>query len=239
MNYIYSPIEDQVKKLYHHLSINVPEEIDMIDIAAKLDIWLYFESIGSKAIEQNGVFSMFIDKRLPPQQQWQDFGHELCHALLHCGNQLNLPREFVMYQESKARNFALHFCIPTFMLEKLDLPSNKKEVIEVIAKTFNVETTFAKLRLERWIHQKDSFLFYEKIAESMIHYETEKETNEDIYLGSDVNDLPAPPELIDEVFKELKIESFHCRGPITIGLLQYLKDENQWLVRKEKLVMSK
>ena len=30
MDYICTPIED-VKKLYHHLSIHVPEELDMID----------------------------------------------------------------------------------------------------------------------------------------------------------------------------------------------------------------
>ena len=33
MDYIYTPIEDYVKKLYHHLSIHVPEELDMIVIA--------------------------------------------------------------------------------------------------------------------------------------------------------------------------------------------------------------
>jgi hypothetical protein len=77
MTYIYTPIEDYVEKLYHHLSINVPEEIDMIDIAAKLDVWPHFECIGSKAIERNGINSIFIDNRISGQEQWQDFGHEL------------------------------------------------------------------------------------------------------------------------------------------------------------------
>ncbi|MEH7354030.1 ImmA/IrrE family metallo-endopeptidase [Neobacillus drentensis] len=198
MNYIYNPLEDQVKKLYQHLSTIVPEEIDMIDIAAKLDIWLHFEDLSSKAIEHSGVYSMFIDRRLSPQQQWQDFGHELCHALMHSGNQLNLPLEFVMYQESKARNFALHFCIPTFMLERLDLPPIKKEAIEVISKTFNVELNFAKVRLEQWLQQQDSFLFFEKIVEATPLYELEQSSNEVIYLGSDVDDLPAPPEMIED-----------------------------------------
>ncbi|WP_149865378.1 ImmA/IrrE family metallo-endopeptidase [Bacillus zhangzhouensis] len=32
-----------------------------------------------------------INTRLSPQEQWQDFGHELCHALRHEGNQLIMP----------------------------------------------------------------------------------------------------------------------------------------------------
>jgi len=38
-----------------------------------------------------------------------------------------------------------------------------------------------------------------------------------------VDDLPAPLEMIEEVFKELEIESFSCSGPITIGLLNHLR----------------
>jgi Zn-dependent peptidase ImmA (M78 family) len=190
MNYNYSTIEEYVKNLYHQLSINVPEQIDMIDIAVKLDIWLHFEDIKSKAIEKNDIHSIFIDRRLNQQEQWQDFAHELCHVLMHCGNQLHLPSDFIEYQESKAKNFAYHFCVPTFMLEKLVFPSRKQEVIWLIAQTFNVEYTFAKIRLDRWILQKESSIFYEKLAESTVFYpieinsvinldnELEKELNE-------------------------------------------------------------
>jgi Zn-dependent peptidase ImmA (M78 family) len=239
MNYIYNPLEDQVKKLYQHLSINVPEQIDMIDIAAKLDIWLHFESVSSKAIERNGVYSMFIDKRLSTQEQWQDFGHELCHALLHCGNQLNLPREFVMYQESKARNFALHFCIPTFMLEKLDLPSMEKEAIEMISKSFNVDLKFAKTRLLGWVQQQKSHLFYKKISEPTSYYEVEPESNKVIYLGSDVTDLPAPPEMIEEFLKEIGDKGFSCSAPLTIGIIQHMKSIFKSMDTEKTLVNNK
>jgi Zn-dependent peptidase ImmA (M78 family) len=172
MNYNYSTIEEYVKILYHQLSIYVPEQIDMIDIAVKLDVWLHFEDIKSKAIEKNDIHSIFIDRRLTQQEQWQDFAHELCHVLMHCGNQLYLPSDFIQYQESKAKNFAYHFCVPTFMLEKLVFPTRKKEAIWLIAQTFNVEYSFAKIRLDRWILQRESNLFYEKVAESISSYQT-------------------------------------------------------------------
>jgi Zn-dependent peptidase ImmA (M78 family) len=173
MNYNYSTIEEYVKNLYHQLSIYVPEQIDMIDIAVKLDIWLHYENVKSKAIEKDDVHSIFIDHRLSPQEQWQDFAHELCHVLMHCGSQLHLPPDFIEYQESKAKNFAYQFCVPTFMLEKLVFPARKKEAIWLIAQTFNVEYTFAKIRLDRWILQKESNVIYEKLAESTASYQNE------------------------------------------------------------------
>lgn len=214
MNYIYTPIEDYMKKMYHHLSIYVPEEIDMIEIAAKLDIWLHFEDLGSRAIERNGIYSIFIDKRSSRQEQWQDFGHELCHALIHCGNQLQLPREFILFQESKARNFAFHFCIPTFMLEKLELPKMKKEAIELIAMMFNVTRDFAKKRMERWIQQQEGFMFFEKLAESPAYYESDDELDKVRYLDDDleetvkferlINSLDLPEEVKDETISDYK-----------------------------------
>jgi Zn-dependent peptidase ImmA (M78 family) len=214
MTYIFTPIEDYVQKLYHHLSIHVPEQIDMIDIAAKLDVWLHFECIGSKAIERNGIYSIFIDNRISNQEQWQDFGHELCHALIHCGNQLQLPKDFISFQESKARNFALHFCIPTFMLEKLELPTMKKEAIEFIAMTFNVTTDFAKKRMERWIQQQESFMLFEKLAESPACYETDHDHDKVRYLDDDleddvkferlINSLDLPEEVKAEIISDYK-----------------------------------
>jgi Zn-dependent peptidase ImmA (M78 family) len=239
MNYIYTSIEDYVKKMYHHLSIFVPEEIDMIEIAARLNIWLYFENVKSKAVERNEVFSMFIDRRLSPQEQWQDFGHELCHVLMHSGNQLQLPPDFILYQESKANNFSLHFCVPTFMLEQLELPAIKREAIEFIAKTFNVEMEFAKVRLERWISQKESYMFYKWVADQSVHYHVENKASDVIYVGRDVDDLPAPPEMLDELYKEFGEVTFFGKSTITIGMVKGYREISKLINEaNEKKVMS-
>ncbi|MCT8138594.1 ImmA/IrrE family metallo-endopeptidase [Anaerobacillus sp. CMMVII] len=90
-----------------------------------------------------------INPKLTPQEQWEDFGHELCHALRQYGSQLSMPDDYIFYQEEKADNFALHFCVPTFMLERIDLPQYRTKAIEVIAETFHVTFEFAKKRLEK------------------------------------------------------------------------------------------
>ncbi|MDJ1631941.1 hypothetical protein QNN00_23060 [Bacillus velezensis] len=42
----------------------------------------------------NGEYSVVLDARASPQEQWQDFVHELCHVLKHTGNQFHMNRMF-------------------------------------------------------------------------------------------------------------------------------------------------
>ncbi|PEF23150.1 ImmA/IrrE family metallo-endopeptidase [Bacillus pseudomycoides] len=148
--YYTTQLEDYIQHLYQSLSIIVPEQIDMMEIAKKLNIWLYFAPFGSHAMERNQIASLIIDNRISQPEQWEDFGHEICHILLHSGNQLLMHKMFLDYQEAKARNFALQFCVPTFMLRKLP-PLQLKTCI--IAEKFNVTPQFAEKRLLHYENQ--------------------------------------------------------------------------------------
>ncbi|SFI03223.1 MULTISPECIES: ImmA/IrrE family metallo-endopeptidase [unclassified Bacillus (in: firmicutes)] len=151
--YYTTQLEDYTKNLYQSLSIFVPEQVDMMKIAQKLNIWLYFAPIGSCAIDRNGLVSIILDNRKSPQEQFEDFGHEIAHLLFHSGNQLNMPKMFLDYQEAKAQNFAMHFCIPTFMLQKLTLPSSRLEATHILSNTFNVTVELANKRLTHYERQ--------------------------------------------------------------------------------------
>lgn len=145
--------EDYIKNLYESLSIFIPEQINMIEIAHKLNIWLHFAPFGSRAIQREGLPSIIIDNRKKFYHQWEDFGHELCHILFHIGNQLSMPKMFLDYQEAKANNFMLHFCVPTFMLRALDFPDTRVEAIYLIIETFNVSFETAHKRLLNYENQ--------------------------------------------------------------------------------------
>lgn len=147
LHYRFTPLESWIERLYNHLSISTPEQLNMIDIAAKLQVWLHFADIESTAIDREGLYSLIIDRCLSKQQQWEDFGHELCHLLRHAGNQMMLPDSMVELQESQTNNFALHFCVPTFMLLKRPIPCLKHEFIEDICTTFNVTYLLAEKSL--------------------------------------------------------------------------------------------
>ncbi|ABY44792.1 ImmA/IrrE family metallo-endopeptidase [Bacillus mycoides] len=146
-------LEDYIQDLYQSLSIFIPEQIDMIGISRKFNIWIHFAPFGSRAICRDNLPSIIIDNRKSIHHQWEDFGHELCHILFHVGNQLHIRRTLIDYQEAKAKNFMLQFCVPTFMLRKIDFPDTREETIYLIAETFNVSIETAHKRFSHYENQ--------------------------------------------------------------------------------------
>jgi len=140
----YTHLEDYIKSLYVTIGITKSSQLDMKIIASKLKLKLFFLPLES--FYANGVIC--IDSRLSAEEQWQQFGHELCHALWHSGNQFGIPPYFREYQEWKANNFAYHFCVPTFMLNGMKLNVEYYKAIYQIQKAFNVDENFAKKRLD-------------------------------------------------------------------------------------------
>ncbi|MGF2617777.1 ImmA/IrrE family metallo-endopeptidase [Rossellomorea vietnamensis] len=148
MKYQTSLLEDWIQDFYYHLDIYHPHQLDFLEIAARLGLYIHFQKFSSRIY----AGEIIIDERLSEQGQWEDFAHELCHLYRQDGNQLAMNKEFLLLQESKADNFALHFCIPTFMLLKntinnfLDIDAGTPFVME----KFNVSEVFARKRLQQF-----------------------------------------------------------------------------------------
>ena len=147
MNFVYSHLEDYIYNLYTSIGITNPKQLDPKIIAPLLGINLIYLPCDST----NTGNVIFLDSRLPKEEQWQEFGHELCHSTLHSGNQTKSIPLFREYQEWKANSFALHFCIPTFMLNKITLPLDKEMAIIKIQLLFNVDYDFASRRLDHYL----------------------------------------------------------------------------------------
>ena len=131
-----------------------PEEIDMNDIAAFFGIRIIHTPFSSRAFTRPFMGINLLDS-LSPQQQWEDFGHELRHLLFDSGIQFLLPKEWIRYVECKANSFMYHFCVPTFMLEKLIFPAYNAALF--IAEKFNVTLKLAEKRLYQFkckLHQE-------------------------------------------------------------------------------------
>lgn len=102
---------------------------------------------------------MILDSRLTKEQQRVDFSHEVCHIYRHVGDQSDMHDDWKLYQEKQAKYFALHFCVPTFMLKKLKLPRDQYEASIGIADRFEVPVPFARYRLNIY-HNKIMTAFY-------------------------------------------------------------------------------
>ena len=148
MNYL----EDYISKFYKSMDIHSPEQLSSEQITHKLQIGLYYWDNPSQAVMIHNKPFIFLEATMLPNFVWQTFCHELCHILLHAGNQMQLPSSFVEYQEWKANNFALHAAVPTSMLDALQLPSDYFEAVRLIQDTFHVSLTFACKRLDHYIN---------------------------------------------------------------------------------------
>jgi Zn-dependent peptidase ImmA (M78 family) len=166
MKYVLTPLESEIKKLYHTMGIQRPDQIELCEVAAKLNIWIHFEKVKSRAFDHDGLFSIVIDSRILEPEQWQDFGHELGHVLNHDGDQLDMDPTFREFQEIKANNFAQHFCVPTFMILDSGLPYTWNEAILYVMDTFNVTDSFARKRLMHFNNQVIGFEFHKAIREA-------------------------------------------------------------------------
>lgn len=144
----YNMLEDYVMKMYQSIGIYHPHQLDMEDIASRLGMTLIHMPVSSFNVEK----TIILDVRKNDTEQWQDFGHELCHALMHIGNQNIMPLPFRLYQEWKADSFAQHACVPTFMLERTKLEGDESIDIWMIQEKFCVEREFAQKRLQHYLN---------------------------------------------------------------------------------------
>lgn len=152
MRQTYNTMEDYVQKMYNSIGIYWPHQLDMESIAASLGTTLVYLPYKSLTVAN----AILIDDRLTECEQWQDFGHELCHIEWHDGNQRVLPSSYLEYQEWKASNFSYHACVPTFMLDRMDLPAYESKSIYLIQQIFHVEYDFAKKRLNQYLQKHRS-----------------------------------------------------------------------------------
>lgn len=160
MNYT-THTEDFVKELYTRMGILEPNQLDYMYIANELGIKVFpapYENGPSQALFAREIPFIFLAQNLTYAQKWQDFCHELCHVLQHTGNQSKMPASWIEYQENKANNFMYHACIPTFMLDELEIFRDDAISVLYIQSHFNVEYDFAEKRIEQYISNKYNML---------------------------------------------------------------------------------
>ncbi|MCS1382766.1 ImmA/IrrE family metallo-endopeptidase [Lysinibacillus sphaericus] len=149
--------EDFIRQLYTKIGITKPHQLNYMDIANCLGIRVFpapYEVGPSQALFAHNIPFIFLENHLTPARRWQDFCHELCHVLLHTGNQASMPHSWIEYQENKANHFMFHACIPSFMLDELDLYDNNAINAQHIQHLFTVEYDFAVKRLTQYISNK-------------------------------------------------------------------------------------
>lgn len=144
-----TPLENWIENRYKELGIKDPSQLNIFNLAEKFDIWVYFKEMTSRSFEMNELQTIIIDRRISLTEQWLDFLHELCHLLLHSGNQTNMSSGLLELQEEQTCHFQLYASMPYFMVKKLQLPYYENDIIDLFVSEFRVSYQLATKRLEQ------------------------------------------------------------------------------------------
>ncbi|MCY8540076.1 ImmA/IrrE family metallo-endopeptidase [Bacillus haynesii] len=151
--YYLSELEEEVQNIYKKINILEPFQVDMEVIADRLDIQIRYMP-NKCGIFKFGLSKVIIlDSLKNKQQHWEDFCHELGHIMKHAGTQFKTPLLLKEMQENQANSFMYHFSVPTFMLNKIQLPPLKRDAIQLLTDLFNVTHTFAEKRLDIYLRK--------------------------------------------------------------------------------------
>lgn len=142
----FTTLEEFIKKFYQDIGMYHPHQLDIETIAAHVSMNInYYEGSSMYAFNQ-----FFLNQNHTYSKVWEEFGHEMCHALWHRGNQRLLPPSFIEYQEWRANNFMYEFCVPEFMLREF-INDPDYHPINIIIEKFRVTPEFARIRYERFM----------------------------------------------------------------------------------------
>ncbi|MEC0131485.1 ImmA/IrrE family metallo-endopeptidase [Paenibacillus odorifer] len=146
-NYFKTPLEQWIEEQYRTNDVLMPQDLDIDRIAMIFGVEIVYYDNSSFSDNEDKV--IFIDRRHERTEQRKAFFHELCHVIRHSGDQRWMPETFREAQENDANRFALYAAIPFFMIEQVQLPINRSEVISLLVSEFQTYPDFAELRFKQ------------------------------------------------------------------------------------------
>ncbi|MGE8207749.1 ImmA/IrrE family metallo-endopeptidase [Heyndrickxia sp. NPDC080065] len=143
-----SNLEKWISDRYIKMDILYPSDLKPKLIAKAFDIDYETHFAPAYSSIEYGEAFIVTDKRVSHEKQNEQFFHELCHVLLHEGNQNIMVEMFRHKQEWDAHAFTMYAAIPYYMID-----FSVENTIKSLQERFNVPYTIAKKRFNN-IQQK-------------------------------------------------------------------------------------
>lgn len=143
-------LEKWTEELYRQLNVREPAHISIDYIAARLNIRVHYLEMRSKAMEASGgMYTMFIDSRLPAAWQRLEFLQELCHLLRHSGSNALMPEQFTRGEQDESERFLLYAAMPISMISQLPVPEQREAAVSFLGAVFQVPGALALQRIDQ------------------------------------------------------------------------------------------
>ncbi|MFD2637731.1 ImmA/IrrE family metallo-endopeptidase [Piscibacillus salipiscarius] len=154
MKYYKTALEEWVTKWYLRNKVLSSHDMDIFQIALKHGIYLHKKPMLPRYDVFGRYKGIIIDSREKEEIQREQFFHELCHVLRHCGHQSMIPEAFRELQERDARHFTLYAALPSHMIKHYDFTDEL--IIGTLSETFKVRKELVVERLDR-IYRNQKF----------------------------------------------------------------------------------
>lgn len=146
MGYVTSALEDWITNKYIRNKINTASDIDIYRIARKERIFIHIKPFPSRFDVYGRYQAITLDSRCSPEEQREQFFHELCHILRHVGNQTMMPNAFRELQEWDANHFMMYAALPYYLVKQYDYFN--PNLIRDLANDFKVTEELCFKRME-------------------------------------------------------------------------------------------
>ncbi|MCF6094335.1 ImmA/IrrE family metallo-endopeptidase [Microaerobacter geothermalis] len=187
--YKMSPLEEWIYQKYMENGIQYASDLELDRISYIFNAEVICTKAPSHVQWDDEYCLIFINDALDEPNKRAVFFHELCHPVLHHGNQRFMPSAFRELQEIQASHFQLYSAMPIYMLKQFQNLS-----APAIAEEFNLPLSLVQTRLqqihERIQHEKSNRQFIAKIK----YYN--KETNSK-------NWSPETKRILDKLYKQI------------------------------------
>jgi len=150
---LYKPtaLESWISKKYKDNGIHYASDLLDLDRVAAI----FNAVIGTIAEPNARVFYdgedalMLLSAFAIEEQRRVQFFHELCHVLLHDGNQNRMPTLFMELQEQQAEASQLRIAMPAFLLDEFKHIRHKGMYIKILSEEFKLPISFVTRRVEQ------------------------------------------------------------------------------------------
>ncbi|AMA72737.1 hypothetical protein ACH33_07645 [Aneurinibacillus sp. XH2] len=143
-------LETWIEEQFKEVGILEPRDLKISNIARQFGVEIeYMPYAPSNAIWDDDTVVVFIDSMKSDAEQKEIFYHELCHPLLHEGNQKNMSPFFRKLQEFQAEQFLMYAALPFFMINRFEIPYEEKGMVALLTQVFEVTPELAKRRVKQ------------------------------------------------------------------------------------------
>jgi Zn-dependent peptidase ImmA (M78 family) len=194
---LYKPtdLEEWINHHYRRGELFHPSDLEIGSIASLFDTHVTTTRGRSTVTYEDDFWVIFIQSGLDEAQKREVFFHELCHPVMHFGDQRDMPKSLKDMQEEQAAHFQLYASMPIYMFEEYrDLDYGL--MVRSVSEDFRLPIALVKKRVDQIQRRIHAVVLNESLLEGIRLQEAKKKQDS-------IKRSPQTRQIIQKLFQQL------------------------------------